>query len=223
MQYMQEEGNLAAKAIYEKCVPAFFYRPQENDCMWVFMITRSVNNALSRPNCGGSERGRWLSGVDMEVNIVWILSIQMRLCFPLSFSVLRDQWIRAKYKRREFTGENLSQTYSLGDWHYCTLPGSSVLCVFLCTHCPWLCVSHTRPVWTNALEKGQREQEFSEEGIPALPQRLHPQIFHQRGCKVEFCSLKCFWCASHSTKVFFLNSLMNCSLRLPKLSSQWRT
>lgn len=38
MQFMQEEGNLAAKAIYEKCVPAFFYRPQENDCMWDFFF-----------------------------------------------------------------------------------------------------------------------------------------------------------------------------------------
>lgn len=36
MQYMQEEGNLAAKATYEKCVPAFFYRPEESDCMWAF-------------------------------------------------------------------------------------------------------------------------------------------------------------------------------------------
>lgn len=47
---MQERGNLAAKAIYEKCVPAFFYRPQQNDCMYVFlkkvnlMITAEVND-----------------------------------------------------------------------------------------------------------------------------------------------------------------------------------
>ncbi|XP_075899107.1 arf-GAP with dual PH domain-containing protein 2-like [Nelusetta ayraudi] len=59
VEFMREEGNLAAKAIYEKCVPAFFYQPRENDCI-----------------------------------------------------VLKDQWIRAKYERREFTGENLPQTYS---------------------------------------------------------------------------------------------------------------
>ncbi|KAL6110181.1 adap2 [Pungitius sinensis] len=53
VQVMREGGNSAAKAIYEKCVPAFFYRPQQSDCF-----------------------------------------------------VLKDQWIRAKYERREFTGEN---------------------------------------------------------------------------------------------------------------------
>ncbi|KAM8879086.1 arf-GAP with dual PH domain-containing protein 2-like isoform 2-T3 [Spinachia spinachia] len=53
VQFMRERGNSAAKAFYEKCVPAFFYRPQQSDCF-----------------------------------------------------VLKDQWIRAKYERREFTGEN---------------------------------------------------------------------------------------------------------------------
>ncbi|XP_041789364.1 arf-GAP with dual PH domain-containing protein 1-like [Chelmon rostratus] len=60
VEFMQERGNSAAKAVYEKCVPAFFYRPQEKDCV-----------------------------------------------------VLKDQWIRAKYERREFTGENcFQQAYS---------------------------------------------------------------------------------------------------------------
>uniref|UniRef100_UPI0037E9569B arf-GAP with dual PH domain-containing protein 2-like isoform X2 n=1 Tax=Semicossyphus pulcher TaxID=241346 RepID=UPI0037E9569B len=53
VQFMRESGNSAAKAIYEKCIPVFFYRPQQKDCV-----------------------------------------------------VLKDQWIRAKYDRREFTGEN---------------------------------------------------------------------------------------------------------------------
>ncbi|KAM4585291.1 arf-GAP with dual PH domain-containing protein 2-like isoform 1-T1 [Odontesthes bonariensis] len=53
IKFMQERGNSAAKAIFEKCVPAFFYKPQQKDCV-----------------------------------------------------VLKDQWIRAKYERREFTGEN---------------------------------------------------------------------------------------------------------------------
>ncbi|KAM9315185.1 arf-GAP with dual PH domain-containing protein 2-like isoform 3-T3 [Pholidichthys leucotaenia] len=51
---MQQKGNNAAKAVFEKCIPAFFYQPHENDC-----------------------------------------------------PVLREQWIRAKYERREFTGENI--------------------------------------------------------------------------------------------------------------------
>ncbi|XP_035021988.1 arf-GAP with dual PH domain-containing protein 2 isoform X3 [Hippoglossus stenolepis] len=52
VEFMREKGNSAAKATFEKCVPAFFYRPQQKDCI-----------------------------------------------------VLKDQWIRAKYERREFTGE----------------------------------------------------------------------------------------------------------------------
>ncbi|XP_041839837.1 arf-GAP with dual PH domain-containing protein 2-like isoform X2 [Melanotaenia boesemani] len=55
VEFMKERGNSAVKAIFEKCVPAFFYRPQQKDCL-----------------------------------------------------VLKDQWIRAKYERREFTGENKS-------------------------------------------------------------------------------------------------------------------
>ncbi|KAI9545738.1 Arf-GAP with dual PH domain-containing protein 2 [Dissostichus eleginoides] len=53
VEFMQERGNTVAKAIFEKCVPAFFYQPLQKDCM-----------------------------------------------------VLKDQWIRAKYEKREFTGEN---------------------------------------------------------------------------------------------------------------------
>ncbi|XP_075946851.1 arf-GAP with dual PH domain-containing protein 2-like [Anarhichas minor] len=60
VQFMRERGNSAAKALYEKCVPAFFYQPQHKDCI-----------------------------------------------------VLKDQWIRAKYERREFTGENNKQAYCL--------------------------------------------------------------------------------------------------------------
>ncbi|KAM8771980.1 arf-GAP with dual PH domain-containing protein 2-like isoform 1-T1 [Acanthopagrus schlegelii] len=61
VEFMQKMGNSAARAIYEKYVPAFFYRPQQKDC-----------------------------------------------------NVLKDQWIRAKYERREFTGENshCQQVYS---------------------------------------------------------------------------------------------------------------
>ncbi|KAM9770891.1 arf-GAP with dual PH domain-containing protein 2-like [Menidia menidia] len=61
VEFMQERGNSAAKDIFEKCVPAFYYRPQLKDC-----------------------------------------------------AVLKDQWIRAKYERREFTGEheNFLQAYN---------------------------------------------------------------------------------------------------------------
>ncbi|XP_070683698.1 arf-GAP with dual PH domain-containing protein 2-like [Pempheris klunzingeri] len=61
VEFMRESGNSVAKAIYERCVPAFFYRPQQSDCI-----------------------------------------------------VLKDQWIRAKYERREFTGENnyIQQCYN---------------------------------------------------------------------------------------------------------------
>ncbi|XP_037546503.1 arf-GAP with dual PH domain-containing protein 2-like [Nematolebias whitei] len=59
VQFMAERGNCAAKATFEKYVPASFYRPQQKDCV-----------------------------------------------------VLRDQWIRAKYERREFTNSSCLQTYS---------------------------------------------------------------------------------------------------------------
>uniref|UniRef100_A0A8C2WV84 ArfGAP with dual PH domains 2 n=1 Tax=Cyclopterus lumpus TaxID=8103 RepID=A0A8C2WV84_CYCLU len=34
VQFMRERGNSSAKAIYEKCVPAFFYRPQHKDYLF---------------------------------------------------------------------------------------------------------------------------------------------------------------------------------------------
>ncbi|XP_039680986.1 arf-GAP with dual PH domain-containing protein 2 isoform X2 [Perca fluviatilis] len=52
VEFMKSNGNARARALYEKAVPAYYYRPQENDCV-----------------------------------------------------VLREQWIRAKYERTEFTGE----------------------------------------------------------------------------------------------------------------------
>uniref|UniRef100_A0A8C6P6T1 ArfGAP with dual PH domains 2 n=1 Tax=Nothobranchius furzeri TaxID=105023 RepID=A0A8C6P6T1_NOTFU len=63
VQFMRERGNTAAKDIFEKCVPSFFYRPHQKDCV-----------------------------------------------------VLKDQWIRSKYERREFTGESnfFLKTYSAG-------------------------------------------------------------------------------------------------------------
>ncbi|CAL8350997.1 unnamed protein product [Boreogadus saida] len=53
VEFMREKGNTSSNSVFEKCIPAFFYQPQQKDCV-----------------------------------------------------VLRDQWIRAKYERREFTGEN---------------------------------------------------------------------------------------------------------------------
>uniref|UniRef100_A0A4W5N6Y3 ArfGAP with dual PH domains 2 n=1 Tax=Hucho hucho TaxID=62062 RepID=A0A4W5N6Y3_9TELE len=52
VKVMKTNGNATGRAVYEKAVPAFYYRPQQEDC-----------------------------------------------------AVLREQWIRAKYERREFTGE----------------------------------------------------------------------------------------------------------------------
>uniref|UniRef100_A0A1A7WJR0 ArfGAP with dual PH domains 2 n=2 Tax=Iconisemion striatum TaxID=60296 RepID=A0A1A7WJR0_9TELE len=52
VEFMKSAGNAKAQALYEKAVPPYYYRPQENDC-----------------------------------------------------NVLREQWIRAKYQRMEFSGE----------------------------------------------------------------------------------------------------------------------
>lgn len=36
---MRERGNSKAGAFFEKCVPTFIYRPQQNDCTWVAVRT----------------------------------------------------------------------------------------------------------------------------------------------------------------------------------------
>ncbi|KAL2101254.1 hypothetical protein ACEWY4_003015 [Coilia grayii] len=63
VEFMKANGNASAREIYEKDVPAFYYRPQPGDC-----------------------------------------------------EVLREQWIRAKYERLEFTTEKnlLQKTYTSG-------------------------------------------------------------------------------------------------------------
>ncbi|XP_046899537.1 arf-GAP with dual PH domain-containing protein 2-like [Hypomesus transpacificus] len=63
VEFMRENGNATAKARYEKCVPAFYYRPREKDCC-----------------------------------------------------ILKEQWIRAKYERLEFSeeGNYYQQAYSSG-------------------------------------------------------------------------------------------------------------
>ncbi|KAG7459537.1 hypothetical protein MATL_G00211630 [Megalops atlanticus] len=60
MEFMRANGNAAARDLYERAVPPFYYRPQQQDC-----------------------------------------------------AVLREQWIRAKYERQEFTGE-IRQPYASG-------------------------------------------------------------------------------------------------------------
>ncbi|XP_063816948.1 arf-GAP with dual PH domain-containing protein 2 [Pseudophryne corroboree] len=59
VEFMRSHGNQKAKKEYEACVPPFYYRPTENDCM-----------------------------------------------------VLKEQWIRAKYERREFTS-NRNSAYAV--------------------------------------------------------------------------------------------------------------
>ncbi|XP_011610649.2 arf-GAP with dual PH domain-containing protein 2-like [Takifugu rubripes] len=68
VEFMRERGNSKARAFFEKCVPTFIYRPQQNDC-----------------------------------------------------TVLKDQWIRAKYERREFTGESNHQQVYCSDLFEVTL------------------------------------------------------------------------------------------------------
>ncbi|KAM6904999.1 arf-GAP with dual PH domain-containing protein 2 [Xenentodon cancila] len=52
IEFMKCNGNASARAVYEKAVPPYYYRPHQHD-----------------------------------------------------YSILREQWIRAKYERKEFTGE----------------------------------------------------------------------------------------------------------------------
>ncbi|XP_036409085.1 arf-GAP with dual PH domain-containing protein 2 [Megalops cyprinoides] len=60
VEFMRANGNAVARDLFEKAVPPFYYRPQQQDC-----------------------------------------------------AVLREQWIRAKYERQEFTGE-IQQPYASG-------------------------------------------------------------------------------------------------------------
>lgn len=80
---------------------------------------------------GGTEGGtktRLLDKVDLSLQTVWPRRSTSFLVFiysHLSFtheememfcrSVLKDQWIRAKYERREFTGENNQPSYCSGN------------------------------------------------------------------------------------------------------------
>lgn len=32
-KFMRANGNASARALYEKAVPAYYYRPEENDCV----------------------------------------------------------------------------------------------------------------------------------------------------------------------------------------------
>ncbi|KAF3700271.1 Arf-GAP with dual PH domain-containing protein 2 Centaurin-alpha-2 [Channa argus] len=64
IEFMKSKGNASARAVYEKAVPVYYYRPKPNDSV-----------------------------------------------------VLREQWIRAKYERMEFTGETKYPpvAYTTGD------------------------------------------------------------------------------------------------------------
>lgn len=78
VEFMKSNGNDGVRASYEKAVPPYYYRPQENDC-----------------------------------------------------GVLREQWIRAKYERMEFTGETKYPpiSYTTGDHSF--FDQSPLLCIHL--------------------------------------------------------------------------------------------
>lgn len=117
-QFMQKRGNSEAKAIFEKCVPAFFYKPQQKDCLWVTLHSlhqhsRSVITQREKRRSEVTLDGGGGGGADARVQQIET----MFTSYILFFSVLKDQWIRAKYERREFTGESnkFLQIYTSGD------------------------------------------------------------------------------------------------------------
>lgn len=135
---MKANGNASARAIYEKAVPAYYYRPQENDYVWVHSwILKFFPQASScyhgeMFDCHKDKHWSWRTGAttgckNSKFDAVGskpidphVVSLQRILtsffwavltknifffCLHLNHSVLREQWIRAKYERMEFTGE----------------------------------------------------------------------------------------------------------------------
>ncbi|EGV94365.1 Ring finger protein 135 [Cricetulus griseus] len=76
IHFMTHNGNLNVKAKFEARVPAFYYVPQVSDCL------------VLANHCGN---GKTLQ--------------QTQLTKSSLFRVLKEQWIRAKYERREFMAD----------------------------------------------------------------------------------------------------------------------
>lgn len=104
--------------------------------------------------------------------------------FVFVFRVLKDQWIRAKYERREFTGEsNHKPLYCSG--YYSILLNSIQYYIFFSHAKQFNCslslpriVFESRPTWGDTVEKGQRQQAVSKKEVSAVQDRLHSQILH---------------------------------------------
>lgn len=115
-QAMSQRGNVAAKATYEKCVPAFIYRPEQRDCVYVM----SCHQCSLLAQCNWKWRltdmllESLIANVKMGTN-TQRAAIKAAWWF-ITARVLKDQWIRAKYERREFIGEKdyFQQSYGAG-------------------------------------------------------------------------------------------------------------
>uniref|UniRef100_A0A8C6LS02 ArfGAP with dual PH domains 2 n=1 Tax=Nothobranchius furzeri TaxID=105023 RepID=A0A8C6LS02_NOTFU len=119
VEFMKSAGNAKARALYEKAIPPFFYRPQENDC-----------------------------------------------------NVLREQWIRAKYQRMEFSGETKYPplSYTTGE----------IGCVFVCA-CVWGC---RKPAGVNGISSKGPKAVIS---IKDLNATFQPQkIGHPHGLQISY-------------------------------------
>lgn len=131
---MKSNGNVSARAVYEKAVPPYYYQPQENDCVWVFFQNVDIHSRtvfgshphvvifgyykhrlLTRQYHRNREKCNYWIEKYIKANeliallngFCWSVLVRMRLFWwlLLNHSVLREQWIRAKYERMEFTGE----------------------------------------------------------------------------------------------------------------------
>ncbi|KAK2111439.1 hypothetical protein P7K49_011185 [Saguinus oedipus] len=92
VEFMTRNGNLHVKAKFEARVPAFYYIPQANDC-----LTKT----------GGPWSPLVLPALILGLRLSTFMVGQAVLLDDL---VLKEQWIRAKYERREFMadGETIS-------------------------------------------------------------------------------------------------------------------
>lgn len=234
MQFMRKEGNLAAKAFYEKCVPAFFYRPQESDCVWDFFPSVNKIAAWSQEKWIKPLVDQWVEEAKEEEGC-WGPTERCTCEFcpsicEFTFLFLSAFW-RISGSGQSTKGENL-----LGKTYHKHTPQvidnivlfqAAEFCMYICARDVLNCVSLTPDQFESTLWKKGKDNKNFLRRVFLLSRNDFTLRYLVKGdvsCPFAAVSYKgFFWCALYGTKVSFSTSLTNPSLRLPKLSSPWRT
>uniref|UniRef100_A0ABI7W9W0 ArfGAP with dual PH domains 1 n=1 Tax=Felis catus TaxID=9685 RepID=A0ABI7W9W0_FELCA len=128
VEFMASHGNDAARDAYESKVPPFYYRPTSSDCHQP-LASCDVGSAGSlggtwrsppSPQRAGclAGRGPVLASGGQGDETPGAQLLQQKFTVPTSWRsgsrLLREQWIRAKYERLEFTHPEKQEPYSAG-------------------------------------------------------------------------------------------------------------